>query len=103
MMTTDKKTYNNFNGMFDYAVDWMQGRTAWLSEQFYPDNVQAEYILGDADLNGEISITDVTLIQKYIADTIQFESSQLKVADVTEDKNISIDDATDIQKKLAGF
>ena len=103
MMTTAKKTYNNFNGMFDYAVDWMQGRTAWLSEQFYPDNVQAEYILGDADLNGEISITDVTLIQKYIADTIQFESSQLKVADVTEDKNISIDDATDIQKYLAGL
>ncbi len=103
MMTTAKKTYNNFNGMYDYAVDWMQGRTAWLSEQFYPDNVQAEYILGDADLNGEISITDVTLIQKYIADTIQFESSQLKVADVTEDKNISIDDATDIQKYLAGL
>lgn len=104
MMTTAKKTYNNnFNGMFDYAVEWMQGRTAWLSEQFYPDNVQAEYILGDADLNGEISITDVTLIQKYIADTIQFESSQLKTADVTEDKNISIDDATDIQKYLAGL
>lgn len=104
MMTTAKKTYsNNFNGMFDYAVDWMQGRTAWLSEQFYPDNVQAECILGDADLNGEISITDVTLIQKYIADTIQFESSQLKTADVTEDKNISIDDATDIQKYLAGL
>lgn len=104
MMTTAKKTYNNnFNGMFDYAVEWMQGRTAWLSEQFYPDNVQAEFILGDADLNGEISITDVTLIQKFIADTIQFESSQLKTADVTEDKNISIDDATDIQKYLAGL
>lgn len=104
MMTTAKKTYdNNFNGMYDYAVDWMQGRTAWLSEQFYPDNVQAEYILGDADLNGEISITDVTLIQKYIADITQFESSQLKVTDVTEDKNISIDDATDIQKYLAGL
>lgn len=104
MMTTAKKTYdNNFNGMYDYAVEWMQGRTAWLSEQFYPDNVQAEYILGDADLNGEISITDVTLIQKYIADITQFESSQLKVTDVTEDKNISIDDATDIQKYLAGL
>lgn len=104
MMTTAKKTYsNNFDGMYDYAVDWMQGRTAWLSEQFYPDNVQAEYILGDADLNGEISITDVTLIQKYIADITQYESSQLKTADVTEDKNISIDDATDIQKYLAGL
>lgn len=104
MMTTAKKTYsNNFNGMFDYAVEWMQGRTAWLSEQFCPDNVQAEYILGDADLNGEINIIDATLIQKYIADITQFESSQLKVADVTEDKNISIDDATDIQKYLVGL
>ena len=104
MMTTAKKTYsNNFNGMFDYAVEWMQGRTAWLSEQFCPDNVHAEYILGDADLNGEINIIDATLIQKYIADITQFESSQLKVADVTEDKNISIDDATDIQKYLVGL
>lgn len=104
MMTTAKKTYNNnFNGMFDYAVEWMQGRTAWLSEQFYPDNIQSEYILGDTDLNGEISIDDVILIQKYIADITQFESSQLKVADVTADKDISIDDATDIQKYLAGL
>lgn len=104
MMTTAKKTYNNnFNGMYDYAVEWMQGRTAWLSEQFYPDNVQAEYILGDADLNGKINIDDVTLIQKFIADIAQLESSQLKVADITEDKNISIDDATDIQKYLAGL
>lgn len=104
MMTTAKKIYNNnFNGMFDYAVEWMQGRTAWLSEQFYPDNIQSEYILGDTDLNGEISIDDVILIQKYIADITQFESSQLKVADVTADKDISIDDATDIQKYLAGL
>lgn len=59
--------------------------------------------IGDIDNNGTISIDDVTLIQKYIANMSEFDSEQLKAADVTGDNDISIDDVTAIQKYLAGM
>lgn len=60
-------------------------------------------ILGDVDNNGDVTIDDVTLIQKYIANMSEFDSEQLKAADVTGDNDISIDDVTAIQKYLAGM
>lgn len=37
---TDETSYEeNFEGMYNYAADWMLSRAAWLSEQFAPDYV----------------------------------------------------------------
>ena len=58
---------------------------------------------GDVNLDGTVSIDDVTLAQKYIANMEELDSKQLKAADVTVDGNITIDDVTKIQKYIAGL
>lgn len=59
--------------------------------------------LGDVDGDGKVSIDDVTDIQKYIANTMDFTARQKTLADVDKDEKVSIDDVTLIQKYLAGM
>ena len=60
--------------------------------------------LGDANLDGNLTIADTSKIQRYIA---QFDSSldkmQLQLADYNHDGVVDIHDATDIQRTLAGI
>lgn len=58
---------------------------------------------GDVNGDGKISIDDVTDIQKYIANMIDFTEEQVTLADVDKNGKVSIDDATLIQKHLAGL
>ena len=57
--------------------------------------------LGDVNLDGRITISDVTLIQKYLTGYASLNSEQLKLADYNEDGMITISDATLIQKSIA--
>lgn len=59
--------------------------------------------LGDVNGDGKINIDDVTDIQKYIANMIDFTEEQVTLADVDKNGKVSIDDATLIQKHLAGL
>lgn len=59
--------------------------------------------IGDVDLDGEITVNDVTAVQKYLAGMISLTDDQLKWADTTGDGNIDINDATHLQKYLAGY
>ena len=59
--------------------------------------------IGDANLDGSITISDVTEIQKYLAETIQFSSEQQVLADANGDGIVNISDATHLQKYLAEF
>ncbi len=61
------------------------------------------YLLGDVDLSGEVSIDDVTAIQKYLANIIGFSDEQIALADFDNTDDVNIDDATAIQKFLAGI
>lgn len=63
--------------------------------------VVSDYDLGDADLNGEININDVTVIQKYLVEIETFTAEQILLSDTDGDGRISIKDATQIQKVLA--
>lgn len=78
------------------------------------DNYQFEYVsgiltvhtaeeglLGDVDLNGEVSIKDVTLLQKYLASMESLDEQQFANAKVMKDGSVSIVNATAIQKYLA--
>ena len=60
--------------------------------------------MGDANLDGNLTIADTSKIQRYIA---QFDSSldkmQLQLADYNHDGVVDIHDATDIQRTLAGI
>lgn len=66
-------------------------------------NVTVNPFLGDANCNGDIDIDDITLIQKYIADIVTIDDTQLKYADVDSDGGITVLDATLIQKYIAGI
>ena len=58
---------------------------------------------GDTDLGGYISVTDATLIQKYVAGIEDFDKLQLFNSDVDHDGEISVVDATLIQKYIVGL
>ena len=57
--------------------------------------------MGDIDLDGQITILDVTLLQRYCAEQNILTNIQLSVADLDGDKDININDATAIQRKIA--
>lgn len=58
-------------------------------------------ILGDADLDGKITIVDVAYLQRYLVKYYSFTSRQLICADVTRDGSPDIIDAAYIQRALA--
>lgn len=80
---TSAETYANENGFTFIALDSQQ--------------------IGDVNGDGKISIDDVTDIQKYIANTMNFTEKQMALADVDKDGKVAIDDVTLIQKHLAGM
>ena len=58
-------------------------------------------LLGDVDGDGEVTITDATLIQRYDVMMIDLTDKQLKAADVDGDGIVSIIDVTWLQRYLA--
>ena len=62
---------------------------------------ESRYKTGDVNRDGDMSIKDATLIQKYLARLEELDAEQEKLADVNGDKNVTIKDATKIQHILA--
>lgn len=62
-----------------------------------------EPIMGDIDLDGELTINDATLLQFYLAELETLSDEALAVADIDNDGYIDINDATTIQKILVGL
>lgn len=59
-------------------------------------------LYGDVNNDGIISNADVTLIQQYVADMVEFDTYQKIAADVNGDGKISMSDITMIQQVLSG-
>ena len=98
--TEDEKI--TFKGEYNYMVDWLNTRAAWLSSEFH-EAVHKALFLGDANLDGIVNIKDTTTIQKSLAKIITLEGDAVKCADVTGDEKLTIQDATNIQKFLANY
>lgn len=60
-------------------------------------------IMGDVDFDGELTILDVTAIQRYLADLDKFSDYQKKIGDYDADGEVTILDCTKIQRVLAGL
>ena len=60
-------------------------------------------ITGDCNLDGNVFISDVTAIQRLLAEHKQFSEVQLAAADANGDGKVDINDATHLQKYLAEF
>ena len=58
-------------------------------------------ILGDLDQNGTITINDVTILQQYLAEFIDFTVIERYIADFNQDGVIDVSDITDMQIYLA--
>lgn len=70
------------------------------SEEFLPDEPE-ENMKGDVNGDGKITVDDVTLVQKAVAEITELDAIQEKAADVNADGKVSVDDATMIQKYVA--
>lgn len=57
----------------------------------------------DVNFDGKADIDDATLIQKYIAESAEFDLEQINIADCDKDGRVTIDDVTLIQKYIADF
>ncbi len=60
-------------------------------------------VLGDVNLDSSVTISDATLVQKYLANLITFNSEQELAADYDRDGVITIDDVSLIQRKALGL
>ena len=95
-----------FDGQFDYMMDWLNSRAAWISGQYisrYNAKDSSGGILGDVNLNGEVDILDATYIQRYLVGLQFFTDRQIALADTCRDGEADILDATRIQRYLAGY
>ena len=61
------------------------------------------FLYGDVTKDGIVSVKDVSLVQKYIAELEAFDDDQIKAADVDGNEAVNAVDATNIQKYLADF
>lgn len=59
------------------------------------------FVLGDTDGNNNVTITDATMIQKYLAEYDVSETFIIEAADTDGDGRITISDVTVIQRYLA--
>jgi len=57
--------------------------------------------LGDVNGDGNVSMEDVTTMQKGIAKLVNFTDAQTTSADVTKDGNVTMEDVTTTQKFIA--
>ena len=60
-------------------------------------------LLGDTNQDGIVTISDVTAIQRVLAELESFSDLQMLLADANQDGEVNITDATTIQKYLAEF
>lgn len=59
------------------------------------------FVPGDITGDGAVKINDATAVQRYLAKSMQFTSTQLKAADADGNGTVNINDATTIQKYVA--
>lgn len=58
---------------------------------------EPEYTKGDVDMNGVIDTNDVTMIQMYVVGADLGDTFNISLADLNDDGEISITDATLLQ------
>lgn len=99
----DQITGNTFTVANDKITGTVGSTGVAVVYNLNPTGNSEALLIGDANLNGEISVIDATAIQKYIAKMITLNDDAMLTSDVDKDGKINIKDATKIQKYLAKF
>lgn len=98
-VNVQRRPDTTFDANVDYLRSWLRDRNEWLGDYFaIPTEI---YMLGDADGDDEVTILDVTVIQRTLAE-IPVVSFSEKAADI-DGNGLDITDATMIQRYLAGI
>ena len=79
-----------------YAYDYAKNRG---NQYVLLDGVK----LGDADGDGSVNVSDVTTIQRYLAELETLEGIYLHAADANQDGSVDISDATALQMYIAEY
>ena len=66
-----------------------------------PTEAKPDFIWGDVDGDGELTILDATAVQRYLAELTTLDADAIKRGKVNGDDDLTILDATSIQRKLA--
>lgn len=82
-----------------YGTDYEDSEPSQLSGA-YGESVDT-LLIGDANLDGYVTVLDVTAIQSHLARLVEFTDDQLAVSDTYVDGVVSISDATQVQMYLA--
>ena len=93
-----------FDAEYNYMIDWLNARVAWMSKEYIKDYTPTEIdpgLRGDVDNDKEVSVMDATAIQLYCAAKAELDAMALIRADVDDDTVASVMDATKIQKFVA--
>ncbi len=69
----------------------------------YTLNKQEDFILGDVDMDSDVTVLDATLIQLHLASMKTLSDVQLLAADADKDKEVTVMDATVIQRYIANL
>lgn len=69
----------------------------------YTLNKQEDFILGDVDMDSDVTVLDATLIQLHLASMKTLSDVQLLAADTDKDKEVTVMDATVIQRYIANL
>lgn len=75
----------------------------YFTEMGAPNLTAPEKIAGDANLDGTVNVNDVTEIQQFSAEFIEFNTLQAILADCDKDGRVGVSDATLIQMYLAEY
>ncbi|MEE0856654.1 MAG: dockerin type I repeat-containing protein [Ruminococcus sp.] len=81
----------------------LDGKGDYYGTSYVDFDIVAPVMIGDANLDGTITISDVTAIQYYLAELTEFTDEQLALADTNGDGEVNISDATHLQMFPADF
>lgn len=84
------------SGMYFYSLDPDQLAS-------YDRNAQPDYLKGDTNLDGTVSVADVISVNKYYMHALALGTTNLLAADYNEDGNVDLDDSLLILKSLIGL
>ncbi|MER2148266.1 MAG: leucine-rich repeat protein [Ruminococcus sp.] len=92
----------NDSNLTIYGFEGSYAQT-YAQEHNIPFVLIETYMLGDANGDGYVNISDVTDIQRAVAEMDTLDDLRKKAADVNGDGVVTIDDATFLQTYLAEF
>ena len=60
-------------------------------------------MIGDLNGDGKVTIKDITILQRFLAEFDEFTDEQYKLADMNRDGKVNVRDVTAMQRIVAEF